>query len=261
VSGKGNHLRYRLRLRAGAPAIVALAASAAMSLGLLAPRPVAATPAGVTVSIAMGGCSAHSTAPRGMYCFQPSAVETPSGGTVTWQNNTDVSQTLMRCNVAACGKGNDGGSGKDSPFGASGATTVAPGAPPYAFMFFAAGTYEYYCLQTCGIGVVTVTATASPTPTPVQLSLGPVTAPSSTPPPAPTPSPMPTPSDTPSDTPAAVALTTPSSDTPSTPASLPLATDGNGNPGSGPPLVIIVLVILTLVAIGGGVLSFRLFRQ
>jgi plastocyanin len=255
-------VRYRLRLRAGAPVIVALAASAAMSLGLLAPRPVAANPAGVTVSIVTApGCSAHSTA-KSTYCFQPSAVTTPSGGTVTWHNKTGTGQTLTRCNaVTPCG--NDGGTGGDSPFGPSGATTLNPDAS-YSFTFSGVGTYFYDCNlspQTCGVGSVTVTAAASPTPSPVQLSLGPVTAPTSAPTTAPTPSATPSPTPTPSDTPPAVAVTTPSSDTPSTPASLPLATDGNGTAGGGPPLVIVVLIILTLVAIGGGVLSFRLFRR
>lgn len=252
-------MRYRLRLRAGAPAIVALAASAALSLGLLAPRPVAANPAAVTVSIVTGGCSAHSAAATGGYCLQPSAVTTTSGGTVTWQNRTGTAQTLVRCTIPACGN-DGGGSGRDSPFPPPGVLVTPDGSYPFTFSGY--GTYDYYCLpspQTCGLGSVTVTAAASPTPTPVQLSLGPVTAPSSTPTPAPTPSP--TPSPTASDTPAAVAVTTPSADTPSAAASLPLASDGTGNAGSGPPLVIIVLIILTLVAIGGGVLSFRLFRQ
>src|ERR1700680_3502819 len=236
-----------------------------MSLGLLAPRPVAARADGVTVSIVAGGCSAQSTAPRGMYCFQPSAVSTPSGGTVTWQNATGVLQTLMRCDTT-CGK-DGGGTGGDSPFPPPGVLLAAHGPQSsYSFTFSGVGTYFYYCsditppmtsTQKCGVGSVTVTAAATPTPSPVQLSLGPVTPPSHTPPP--TPRPTPTPPDTPSDTPAAVAVTTPSPDPPSTPASLPLATDGSGNPGSGPPLVIIVLIILTLVALGGGVLSFPLF--
>ncbi|MEO8899060.1 MAG: plastocyanin/azurin family copper-binding protein [Candidatus Dormibacter sp.] len=246
-------MRYRIRVRGGGLALVVIAA--AVGAVVVSSRAAGARVVqGAAVKIEQSPNAACPTAPVLEYCFDPASVRVPAGAMVTWTNDTGGAVKLARCKLSACNV-QDGTGGGDAGFG-----SMIPGGGQYSFTFVNPGDYHYYCSN----GGTTnmpgeVIAAASPTPSPVQLSLGPVTAPSSTPTPAPTPSPTPSPTPTPTDTPQAVAVATPNSDTPSAPALFPLATDGNS--GSGPPLVIIVLVMLTLVAIGGGVLSFRLLRQ
>jgi plastocyanin len=246
---------YRLRVRAGALAAVALVAAA--GLVLVMPRPAAADVASATVQIVQGGgnsCSAGRTPSPTTYCFAPPTVSIAAGATVTWTDATKAILTLKRCGTECPSRGGNGG---DSPFGDPSAT-LGPQNESYAFTFKSPGTYFYDCGPPahCAIGEVTITPTASPTP--VQLSAGAGTAPSHTPAPTSTPAPTPTPTPSPSDTSSAVAIATPDT-SPAAPGSFPLAAGGSS--GGDSPLVVMVLIILIVVAVGGGVLSFRLYRR
>ena len=190
-----------------------------------------------------------------------------AGDTVTWSNTTGVSHTVTRCPTqptSACPQGS--GDGKDpingslAPAGGNGAT--------YSVTLSSPGSYYYYCtIHTYMHGLVTVSA-ATPTPSPTgPTQFSPV--PGSTPPPdTATPTPTPTPSPSPSDTPSASpsdALTSPSVSPGTSPSDTPVAGStgtgtGTGTGSGGSPLVPIVLIIIALLAIGGGVLSYRFYR-
>jgi plastocyanin len=82
-----------------------------------------------------------------LFCFTPAKVSIKLGTTVTWINTTNVSHTVTRCTVAACGV--SGGTGHDTGFGSG---LIGPGGS-YSFKFDSKGTYVYYC-QIHGYGVM-----------------------------------------------------------------------------------------------------------
>lgn len=244
----------------------ALAAVVGATLGVIAAvAAVAATGAaaadhvGVSIVPANSAACAGNATPPAAACFEPASVTTSPGGTVTWTNTTNRSLTLVRCAQASsqpeCTNGP--GTGSDDPF-RSGAQVPSGGT--YPFTFTGTGTYYYTCSGTasCSVGEVTVTA-PTPTPQPATFSLAPPgTTPTAAPTPSATPSPTPSPTDTPSDTASPVALATPS--TSASPSGAASTATGGGSGGGGSPLVPVALTIIVVLAVGGGVLSYRLFR-
>lgn len=211
-----------------------------------------------------GGCT-----PPAAYCFEPPAVSATAGSTVTWTNTTGASHTVTRCpsqaTSPACpkgsGDGNDQVNGNLAPAGGNGAT--------YSVNFSSPGTYYYYCtIHTYMHGMVTVNG-PSPNPSPSGPTVFSPPPASSPPPdtstPTPTPTPAPTPTASPSESPSPDSLTSPSDSDSASPSDTPVGGStgtgsGNGNGSGGSPLVAIVLIIIALLAIGGGILSYRLYR-
>jgi plastocyanin len=257
---------HRLGRRAGAMTTVLLATA---GVTVVMPRAARADVAQSTsvqiVQSLMNGCHATDTPSTSMYCFEPPTLTVASGATVTWTNQTAVAHTVTRCaatqNSNPCPHG--AGTGEDQ----FGGTVQGGVGQTFSFSFTGAGTYYYYSLKDLsqpGMQGEVIVMPPATSPTPVQLSPGPATAPSNTPiataTPAPTANSTPVAIALPSDTPADVAVTTPSADTsPAASGSFPIV--AGGNTGGGSTLVIVVLAILTLIAVGGGVLSFRLFRR
>jgi plastocyanin len=97
---------------------------------------VAASTSATTSSVRIVNMSATCA---DFFCYKPRALQVTAGTTVTWTNQTNVSHTVTRCTVAACGRG--GGTGRDKGFGSA---TIPPGGT-YSFTFMTKGTYIYYC--------------------------------------------------------------------------------------------------------------------
>ena len=246
---------------------VSIAAATALLAGGLAlvlhPSPSQA--ASVDVQVTQSPSTQCSTTPPAGYCFVPASPPAVAPGTkVTWTNTTGASHTVSRCtdpSIPACqGSGSDA---SNNPIDGK-----LPGANAnYSVTLSSPGTYHYYCqVHAYMHGVITVSGPASPTPTPtpVPFTLPPGSGPPSqaaTPTPTPTPTPSESPTPSPTDTPSPSALTSPSpSDSGSATATPALGNTGNGG-GGGSPLVAIVLLIIALLAIGGGVLAYRMYRS
>lgn len=148
-------MRYRLRLGAALVVLVATLAGTSATIALRGAGgsvPHAAGGAVVAVDIQTGG-------PCGQeFCFSPQSITVNPGTTVTWSNTTEVTHTVTRCTMAACGVGP--GSGTDPAFDSG----FLGAGQTFSVTFSGLGTYVYYC-QIHGYavmnGTVTVVAPAS----------------------------------------------------------------------------------------------------
>ena len=259
------------RSRARTVSVAAATALLAGGLGAALMRPSvgqADSSASVQVVQATPTNQCSAGGPTG-YCFMPSSLQVAGGTKVTWTNTTGAPHTVSRCtdpSIAACqGSGSDASNSPiNGNLGAKGSSS-----PPdsYSVTLSSPGTYHYYCqIHTYMHGVITVSgpASPSPTPTPAVFSLPAGSGPPSdtatpTPTPTPTPSASPTPSPTDTSSPSAESSASPSDSASATTAPA-LGATGNGG-GGGSPLVAIVLLIIALLAIGGGILAYRMYRS
>ena len=162
-------------MRRTALALVRLAASAALVVGLFQVLTPGAAHAATAVAI-NGGASCGGTP----FCYAPSTVTVPSGDTVTWTNQSGTAHTVTRCDPAAC-NGTDGGTGTDPAFDLS---VAGANGTSVNQAFNGAGTYNYYCkIHGFAVmhGTVTVQGSAAPTTTAAPTSPSTTAAPSTSP--------------------------------------------------------------------------------
>jgi plastocyanin len=142
-------------------------------------------------------------APGGQHVFDPAIVNINAGDTVewTWADSFHTVTSGSPCT-------------QDSLFNSG---FLNPG-DKFSFTFTTAGTYDYFCIPHCSMGMVGTVNVAAATPTPT---------PSATPTPTVTPTPTATPTPTSTPTPTATATPTPTPTPSPTPTPTPMATSLN----------------------------------
>lgn len=128
----------RLRRRAAAASIVALAAAAGFGAVLVSRTPVSAATSGVTIT--QGDCT--SSGGGSSYCYGPEALTVPVGTTVSWTNQSGgfAPHTATSCTPATCplAPPNTG----TNTFAKS---IAAANGSSSSFIFTSPGMYTYFC--------------------------------------------------------------------------------------------------------------------
>jgi plastocyanin len=230
-----------------------LAAGAAAGLALMLPPPLVNAQTAAPVSI-VNSAGVPPNCPTGdTYCFRPPTVTVAAGGTVTWTNNSSATHTVTSTSA--------------EQFNGD----VAPGAT-FQHTFHSPGTFTYYCtIHTYMTGTVQVTGTASSSSSSSSTTAHSTTTTHTT--------------TTTTSTAAHTATTSTTSAAPPPATSAPVAAAGNSttssqdsttssdtgtaSAGVAPPATggggsalgwVIGVVVVALLAVGGGVLS-RLRRR
>ena len=153
----------RLRKRAAAAVILALAAAAGLGTVLVTRSPVSAATSGVTIT--SGGCAGGGSE----FCYGPETLTVPVGTTVSWSNMSGFSHTATSCTASAC-PGAPANTGTNT-FSKS---IASSNGSSNSFIFTSPGMYTYYCAihgYSAMHAAVTVTGNPpTPTPTPIVLA-------------------------------------------------------------------------------------------